>query len=134
MGNPVGRPSKATAASNRRAVLDALRRGLTLPQAANETGLALSTVHRYLHDNDFRMELQQQQGDLLDELTRVLTARSLAAAQVLTREMVEGLTPTTRVRAATALMAEARAHRDNQTEQRLRALEEAAAPRLRAVN
>ena len=130
----VGRPDKNTQRTNKRNVLDALRRGLTLPQAAAETGLAISTVHRYLSDNDFRMELQQQQGDLLDELTRVLTARSLAAVQVLTREMAEGLTPTTRVRAATAIMAEARAHRDNQLETRLRALEQAAAPDLRAVN
>ena len=130
----VGRPSKTTTTANRKAVLAALRKGLTMDQAAKETGLALSTIYRWLAQPDFRMELQQQHSDLLDELTRVLTARSLAAVQVLTKEMVEGITPTTRVRAATALLNEARAQRDNQTEQRLRALEEAAAPRLRAVN
>jgi hypothetical protein len=137
MGNPVGRPSRRTAQQNRANVMDALARGLTYEQAAREANVAQSTVTRYLADPVFRGELRARHGDALENVTRILAARSIHAINILTKEMAESPHGPTRVRAAVAILAETRAWSDAQISAMLTELEsllEQQQPKLRAVN
>ena len=124
---PAGRPSKEQEQQNRDALLDALGRGLTMSQAAQAAGVAASTVTRYLKDERFKADLYAINLNAQDDLARVLVARALRAVDVLTVLMGEGRLETTRVRAASVLLSEARAQRDATLERQIAELEQHAA-------
>lgn len=134
---PAGRPTKEQEQENRERLLEALGRGLSMAQAAQAAGVAPSTVTRYLRDEQFKADLYALNMDAQDDLARVLVARALRAVDVLTRLMAEGRLETTRVRAASVLLAEARAQRDATLERQIAELEAQAAavsrPTLRSV-
>lgn len=121
----MARPPKAQSTANRRNALAALALGLTPAQAAQHTGLARSTIDRYLSQPEFRADLATSHADNVAEVNRLLTARAIAAVAVLTRIMNEAQLASVQVNAARAILTEARAWREADTEARLQALEAA---------
>ncbi len=118
-----GKTSTRTMEQNKQAVLDALAKGMTYQQAADTAGVLVATVTRYAADPVFQQRLRDAQATYTATITRTLTARAAYAIDVLSREMVQGVNPTVRVRAALGLLAEARAWRDTDLDERLTALE-----------
>ena len=122
----MARPPKAQSSTNRRNALNALALGLTPAQAAQHSGLARSTIDRYLSQPDFRADLATRHAENVGEVNRLLTARAIAAVGVLTRLMNDAPLGSTQANAARAILAESRAWRDADLEARLQALEAAA--------
>ena len=130
----MARPPKAQSSVNRRNALNALALGLTPAQAAQHSGLARSTIDRYLSQPDFRADLATRHAENVGEVNRLLTARAIAAVGVLTRLMNDAPLGSTQANAARAILAESRAWRDADLEARLQALEVAAfSPDLKVV-
>jgi transcriptional regulator with XRE-family HTH domain len=124
-----------SARHNRNKVLDAIADGCTYQQAAKRAGVQVSTVARYMQDDEFTAELQAKRATLATVTSAALTSKCLDAIEQLHSLMNDPRsTQTTKAKAASTLLAEARAWRDADIDERITELENKAQQRnLRAL-
>jgi hypothetical protein len=95
-------------------------------EIAGHAGVAVNTVLRRLDEPEIQTRIRARRNELAANLTAALVADAHAARQYLVSVMDdETISPGTRVRAATTLLAETRAWRDNEIGEQLRILNEA---------
>lgn len=107
----------------------ALLQSPTLREAAESCGVPESTLFRWLNESAFKDAFDQARGQLLEGALTALQAASVEAVGVLREVMNSNASPAgVRVRAAAEIISLAlRAKAELETEQRIRALEQAAA-------
>ncbi len=80
-----------------------LARGLTVRRAATEAGLSVRTAFRWLADADFRREISNLRGRLVDRACGLLAAGNAGAAVAL-RKLLEDDSPSVRLQAAKCIL------------------------------
>jgi hypothetical protein len=90
------------------ALIEALARGATHAAAARAAGMSERTVRRRLEDPVFRARVEARRQELFDEAAaRIVSAADRAATTLV--ELLEAESEAVRLRAAQALLADARA-------------------------
>lgn len=109
------------------AALNRLAEGGTTAQAAEAAGVTTRTILQYLRDPDFLHRLREARGATNEMIVVALTHFALEAVERLHQVMNDPRsTQASVVKAATSILAEARAHRDADIDARLTELEAAA--------
>lgn len=89
--------------------LTAMLRSTSIAEAAEEAGLARRTIYRYLHAEEFRVELRRLQDEVLAGTTAALVGLSEVAVDTLYEVMSdEFASDSVRVRAALGWLKHAR--------------------------
>ena len=119
------KPSRKTAGSNE-ALLIALACGSTVEAAAAKAGLGERTVYRRLEDPDFRDQLQEFRGKMVERASAMLSASGMEAVKTLLGLLERSIPHAVRLGAAKAILEIGMKLRDLlEVEQRLSALENA---------
>ncbi|MCF8527758.1 MAG: hypothetical protein K9G24_02340 [Candidatus Nanopelagicales bacterium] len=125
LGDPL-RGDTMTRRHNEDALVHAAATGRTIEQIAEDLSMSRGTVARRLNEPATQHRIRVRRAEVASELTASPIDRAHTAADLLMAVIVdEFLAPQHRVRAATSLLAEARAWRDADMEGRLVAVKEA---------
>jgi hypothetical protein len=124
-----------SARANRNAVMAAIADGCTYQEAAHRAGVQVSTVARYMQDPEFTHALNGLRATIASTNSAALNSRCLDAIERLHSLMNDPRsTQSVQAKAASTLLAEARAWKDADIEQRLIELEgQAQRTNLRAI-
>lgn len=104
-------------------LIPALARGETIARAAAQAGLSERTVYRRLHEPEFRAQMDEARGDLINQATGQLAGAAKAAIDSLVK-LLGASAETVRLGAARALLDQLVRLRDvTEFERRLEAVE-----------
>ena len=81
----------------------ALAGGLSVREAAQDTGVSLRTVYRHLQDEDFRSRVQSVRSTMFEQTLSTLASTGVTAAQTL-RDLLQAESESVRLGAARSVL------------------------------